>query len=581
VFAPVLLVAYACLTAISADAQLIANNTQVPRTPGKPPVVFVNGYQNGCAGDTSFAATFGSADQLLQRDGRVSLFFNNCEQARNASIEEIGNALRRYLEALRFSDGQTVPDVDIVAHSMGGLIVRSYLSGKQIERGAFQPPPETKIRKMVLLAVPNFGAVASLITGAPDDVQTRQMRPGSPFLFDLATWNQGMDDLRGVDAVAVVGDAGLGLLPPLEKDFDDTTVTLTSGSLDFALAGRTRVLPYCHTTGIATLGCSPGAPAIARWTDDQHQAARIALSFLNDTAEWRSSGTDITDSRGGLFVQLRDANDRATALSAAFPLQVRDGEIAWTDRINAIPLEVRLTAQSGGTAAVQVQVPRGTTAAFIAKPAGPSVAGVLPSAGAVTPRAVAPGMFASIYGANLAPSVEQAQALPYPTTLANTQVLADSGPLGLHYVSPTQINAVVPDTAAGLIRMTVVSGTGQRTVNVVVEPAVPTLFAGAVTKANGPLITPSAPAARGDYISIYLTGLGATEKRGELDWARVQPQVTVGGQPCAVSYAGRAPGYAGLDQVDCQIAANAATGETAQITVTSGRRTGTGTVALR
>jgi uncharacterized protein (TIGR03437 family) len=521
---------------------------------------------------------------LLQRDGRVSLFFDNCRQARNAPIEEIGNALRRYLEELRYSDGQPVQQVDIVAHSMGGLIARSYLSGKQAERGVFQPPPDTKIRKIVFLAVPHFGAIASLLTGAPDDIQTRQMRPGSPFVFDLATWNQGMDDLRGVDAVAVVGNAGVGVLPPLERNFDDTTVTLTSGSLEFVLPGRTRVLPYCHTTGIATLGCSPGAPAIARWTDDQHQAARIALSFLNDTPDWRSVGQSITDAtdKGGIFVQLRDAADRATALSAAFPLQVRDGEIAWTDRIAAIPLEVRLTAQSGAVTGVQVQVPRGTTAAIIAKPAGPAVSGVLPSAGAVTPRAVAPGMFASIYGMNLAPSAEQAQGLPYPTTLTNTQVLVDNRPLALHYASQPQINAVVPEAAAGLIRMTVLNGTGQQTVHVLVEPAVPTLFAGAVTHAvTGAIITASAPAVRGDYIAIYLTGLGATERRGELDWARAQPQVTVGGQPCAVSYAGRAPGYVGLDQINCQVAANAAVGETAQITVTSGRRTGTGTVALQ
>ena len=31
---------------------------------------------------------------------------------------------------------------------------------------------------------------------------------GGKVLWDLATWNQRHDDLRGVDAIAVIGDAG-------------------------------------------------------------------------------------------------------------------------------------------------------------------------------------------------------------------------------------------------------------------------------------------------------------------------------------------------------------------------------------
>ena len=46
------------------------------------------------------------------------------------------------------------------------------------------------------------GAVAATLPGAPTDVQTRQQLPGSTFLFDLATWNQFRDDLRGIDANA-------------------------------------------------------------------------------------------------------------------------------------------------------------------------------------------------------------------------------------------------------------------------------------------------------------------------------------------------------------------------------------------
>ena len=87
------------------------------------------------------------------------------------------------------------------------------LSGKQNASGVFQPPAATHVRKAVLLATPNFGTplaslpIASLL-GFTE--QLNEMASGSSFLFGLGTWNQGTDDLRGVDAVAAAGNAGIG-----------------------------------------------------------------------------------------------------------------------------------------------------------------------------------------------------------------------------------------------------------------------------------------------------------------------------------------------------------------------------------
>jgi hypothetical protein len=46
-----------------AGAQLVAPNA-VP--PGSIPVVFLNGYQLGCTGDSGFKVNFGNADTVLQ-----------------------------------------------------------------------------------------------------------------------------------------------------------------------------------------------------------------------------------------------------------------------------------------------------------------------------------------------------------------------------------------------------------------------------------------------------------------------------------------------------------------------------------
>src|SRR5271166_2217707 len=212
------------LAASTASSQLVPAGTPIPRTV-MPPVVFLNGYQDSCD-DASFAGTFGIADQVLQANGEVSLFFNNCNVSGSPDIEALGAAFGVFLANLQYDDGQPVDVVDCVAHSMGGLIVRSYLSGKQSASGAFQPVAVTHIRKVVFLATPHFGTGVDLpFLGKQAD----ELASGSRFLVDLASWNQGTDDLRGVDAVTAIGNGGTG--NATTKGFDDGVLALTSGSL--------------------------------------------------------------------------------------------------------------------------------------------------------------------------------------------------------------------------------------------------------------------------------------------------------------------------------------------------------------
>src|SRR2546423_1579873 len=92
--------------------QLIPASRPIPRT-AKLPVVFLNGYENDCPG-SSFTKTFGVADQVLQANGEVSLFFNNCSVFGSPSIETLGAAFGQFLAGLRYDDGQKVDLVDVV-----------------------------------------------------------------------------------------------------------------------------------------------------------------------------------------------------------------------------------------------------------------------------------------------------------------------------------------------------------------------------------------------------------------------------------------------------------------------------------
>ena len=66
---------------------------------------------------------------------------------------------------------------------------------------------------------------------------------------------------------------------------------------------------------------------------------------------------------------------------------------------------------------------------------------------------------------------------------------------------------------------------------------------------NYALVTSQNPIQPGEIIIVYATGLGG-----------LVPQVLLSGASCTVLYAGPAPGYPGLDQINCQTASNVTSG---------------------
>jgi len=568
-----------------AQAQLIPPGTAVPSTT-LPPVVFINGYQfEGCAG-TTFAGTFGIADQVLQSNSEVSLFFNTCSLPGSATIEDLGAAFGSFLGSLKYTNGQPVETVDVVAHSMGGLVLRAYLSGKQDASGLFQPPAATHVRKAVFLATPNFGTGIASILGV--STQVNEMASGSGFLFGLDTWNDGTDDLRGVDAVAAAGNAGSGGLGN-PAGFDDGVVTLTSASLRFYLPGRTRVVPYCHIDGggiITVFNLCPGnAKGIADINSAMHDSAQIIVSFLNGTNAWQSVGTAAESDPflsvdGGLIIAARAADDSSLNLNSATAglngadkqLNISSDHLAFTDQFPAGYIGFNVTAGSLNINSAAT-LAEGGTEPFIVKP-GPLVARVFPAAAANFPLELAPRMLIAIYGSDL----------------ASGTVSLNGSPLSLYYVSATQINAVLPDSATGLTPLTVKTSTGQNTLNVYVEAAAPAIFtqnssgtgpASALKASDQSLVTADNPLHAGDAVELYATGLGLTSASNRLDVAVQQPTVTVGGVSCPVTFAGAAPNYVGLDQINCTIPTGIAASVSAPVVITSGDRiSNTATLAV-
>jgi uncharacterized protein (TIGR03437 family) len=94
-----------------------------------------------------------------------------------------------------------------------------------------------------------------------------------------------------------------------------------------------------------------------------------------------------------------------------------------------------------------------------------------------------------------------------------------------------------------------------------------------------PSSTGGRPAVRGEFISIYSTGLGAvTNQPGTGMAARADllsmtiatPTVSIGGADALVVFSGLAPGAMGLYQVNVQVPQGASVGDAVRLTLSVG-----------
>jgi uncharacterized protein (TIGR03437 family) len=179
--------------------------------------------------------------------------------------------------------------------------------------------------------------------------------------------------------------------------------------------------------------------------------------------------------------------------------------------------------------------------------------------------AAAPGSIVSIYGSGLAVSTATATSFPIPSALGGAAVTVDGIAAPLLYASPTQINAQIPfEALSGTASIGVaVNGASAGTASIPIQPSAPGLFmqqgAAAVVNQNGLINSQSQPAAAGSVIAAYLTGLGAVNPPGvtgaaaaasPLSMVNGTVTATIGGVSATVRFAGLAPGFAGLYQVN-------------------------------
>jgi uncharacterized protein (TIGR03437 family) len=195
------------------------------------------------------------------------------------------------------------------------------------------------------------------------------------------------------------------------------------------------------------------------------------------------------------------------------------------------------------------------------------------------PGPLAPLALVSIYGTDL--SRDTVAIVPeairnglLPTTLPGSGVLVsiDNIAVPVLFVSPRQINFLIPGSIRPGTRKLRVALNGRHGPDAEIEiaDASPGIFQtpgfqAIATTAAGSLITPESPAAPGDVVVIYATGLGVTSpavtglsvpQAAASIVARASFSVLLNGEPVPdanVLYAGVTPGFAGLYQVNCRL----------------------------
>lgn len=235
---------------------------------------------------------------------------------------------------------------------------------------------------------------------------------------------------------------------------------------------------------------------------------------------------------------------------------------------------------------------------FVAKlnPAAPPTGGppsIRPNLGVVDSASyapvAAPGGLATIFGYSLADTSVSATGVPLTGSLGGTQVTIGGLPAPLLYVSPSQINFQVPWELAGQSEATVVVTTAagnSSTVKVNLSAVAPAIFtANGSGAGQGDVFTlqfqyaaAATPATRGQYVVIYSTGLGAVANQpatgatvSDASATTVQmPTVTIGGVQASTNFAGLAPGYVGVYQINALVPATITPGAAASLSLSSG-----------
>ncbi len=397
------------------------------------------------------------------------------------------------------------------------------------------------------------------------------------------------------------------------------TAGIYSGQASASISGAVRtvnvtavVLPAGSTVGTS----EASAPASARQapravTCTPSKLALTETGLVNNfsiPASWPAT----------LIVQLNDDCANAVtsgAVVASFsngdsPVSLLNGgqdasySATWQPGTTSAQMVVTLNANAGTLAPATMQLAGGVSQNQAAAPTLVT-GGTLNNVNPVVGDPLAPGTIAQVYGGNLASTSVSPGVLPIPTSFNGTFALVGPNQVPLYYLSSGQLDVEIPsELAANQQYPIIVSVNGALTVpdTITVIPDAP----GIVTYLDGPapnvqdgahiiaqhnadysLVNAANPAKPGEYVTMYLVGMGATNPpvasgiaapSSPLAQLVDQPTLTVDGNvvPASdIAFAGLTPGSVSLYQITFKVPSGLSSSDVDLVVTQSGRSSNT------
>ena len=429
-------------------------------------------------------------------------------------------------------------------------------------------------------------------------------------------------------AATNTGASRTGTITIAGQTFTLTQVAAASGSCTYFLEPQSVNFPAAGGSGTIIVGtqagCAVNAASNVSWTHilaSSATAVTYQVDATNSSSTQRTGAITIANgaipvTQDGVAVCTYSLSPPANAISAlggsdSVRLTTPAG-CPWTAAVSPAGSWFHLTSASTGTAGANLSYKGDANTSSQSRSASITVSGAtftltqaagaaanapVINAGGIENAAssrsgtIARGSYFAIYGANLGPSPYQtAPGFPLPDTLGGVVVTVSQGSYNkrayLNFVYTSQINAILPsDAPLGSVQITVsynnvvgasfpvtVVNTQFGTFSVAYGPG-PGVVQNFNSATDVPLNTASQPLKPGQIAIVWGTGLGpittgdnAPPPGGNMS---IPVQVSVGGVSANILYTGRAPGWAGVDNVYFNVPANAPTGCSVPVQVTA------------
>lgn len=396
--------------------------------------------------------------------------------------------------------------------------------------------------------VVNLWRLASFVSGnlevSPEKTDPARVRDllaqGDPVLVALALSVEGQ--AAGAHFVVAIGVRGDGALLIHDPNPLFARATLEEYLTGFALGGRS--WKGVLTSALRLLPRSASPTGFLVTGGEVSFELNSPAGACGQTLEWPATiatGQPLQSSPEMFRARYCDGAQNLYQLDVAAQASYR---LAVTDLGN---LGSRFDITGGGQSAYRLERPAGRL--IVAPQEAAIQAGGVVNAASFT-SALAPGGLAAIFGSGLAragsPSEVEIGGVAAPVVFA----------------TPFQVNVQIPlELPPGAHTLRLRSPYGSVEQSVIIQAQAPAIFQlaggwGAILNQDGTLNGPANPARRGQVIVIYCTGLGEVTRSGSL-FTTVSPvSALLEGAELPVAFAGLAPGFRGLYQVNLPVPAS-------------------------